>query len=348
MRMSLAKRDFGGASAFALFATEQIMKYLTFICTLTVLIATIAPAKIVFQSYRDGKSELYVMEDNGSNLQRLTHSQLGYSHPTWSPDGKQIVFNRDIGQNNVQQHEVFLINADGTAEHQLTHHSAPDTVATGAWSPDGHSIVFSSNRSGDREIYVMDIESGDIRQLTNDGGTGASWAPNGKYIAFERSAALFGRNIWVMSADGRNQKPLLPAPKHMVTRFAPRWAPDSTRILFTESAYDAAAEGFKILSTQVMIRHKNLDTQQRVKLPKAWRIHFTCWISNDEIVFSADETGIRTKKHGNYDIYRYHLRTQEITKLTNHPEVDYTPHWAPGPLSVSPVGKLGTQWGKVK
>ena len=43
------------------------MKYLTFICALTVLIATIAPAKIVFQSYRDGNSEIYVMEDNGSN-----------------------------------------------------------------------------------------------------------------------------------------------------------------------------------------------------------------------------------------------------------------------------------------
>ena len=346
MRMSLAARDFGGASAFALFATEHIMKYLTFICTLTVLMATIAPAKIVFQSYRDGKGELYVMEDNGSNLRRLTHSQLGYSRPTWSPDGKQIVFNRDIGQNNVQQYELFLINADGTAERQLTNHPGLDTSTT--WAPNGRHLAFTSSRTGRWQIHLMDMENGTIKQLTNDGGTGPAWSPDGKYIAFERSAALFGRNIWVMSADGRNQKPLLPTPKHMVTRFAPRWAPDSTRILFTESAYDAAAEGFKILSTQVMIRHRNLDTQQRVKLPKAWRIHFTCWISQDEIVFSADETGIRTKKHGNYDIYRYHLRTQEITKLTDHPEVDYTPHWAPGPLAVSPVGKLGTQWGKVK
>ena len=322
------------------------MKYLTFICALTVLMATIAPAKIVFQSYRDGKGELYVMEDNGSNLRRLTHSQLGYSRPTWSPDGKQIVFTRDIGQNNVQQHEVFLINADGTAERQLTNHPGLDTSTT--WAPNGRHLAFTSSRTGRWQIHLMDMENGTIKQLTNDGGTGPAWSPDGKYIAFERSAALFGRNIWVMSADGRNQKPLLPTPKHMVTRFAPRWAPDSTRILFTESAYDAAAEGFKILSTQVMIRHRNLDTQQRVKLPKAWRIHFTCWISQDEIVFSADETGIRTKKHGNYDIYRYHLRTQEITKLTDHPEVDYSPHWAPGPLSVSPAGKLGTQWGKVK
>ena len=324
------------------------MKYLTFICALTVLIATIAPAKIVFKSYRDGNGELYVMDDDGSNRRRLTHHPRSDGSPSWSPDGKQILFHRNISQTEVQQYEVFLMNAAGGNERQLTHHPALDTVATGAWSPDGHSIVFSSNRSGDREIYVMDIESGALRQLTNDGGTGASWSPDGKYIAFEKSSALFGRNIWVMSAEGRNQKPLLPAPKDMVTRFAPRWAPDSTRILFTESAYDAAAEGFKILSTQVMIRHRNLDTQQRVKLPKAWRIHFTCWISNDEIVFSADETGIRTKKHGNYDIYRYHLRTQQITKLTDHPEVDYTPHWAPGPLAVSPAGKLGTQWGKVK
>lgn len=324
------------------------MKYLTFICAITVLIATIAPAKIVFKSNRDGNGEIYVMEDNGSNIRRLTHHLRSDGGPSWSPDGRQILFHRNVSQTPGQQYEVFLMNADGSNERQLTHHPALDTVATGAWSPDGHRVVFSSNRSGSGEIHVMDIKSGAIRQLTNDGGTGASWSPDGKYIAFERPSASLGRNIWVMSATGKNQKPLLRAPKNNVTRFAPRWAPDSTRILFTESEYDAAAEGFKILSSQVVIRHRNLDTQQRVKLPKAWRIHFTCWISNDEIVFSADETGIRTKKHGNYDIYRYHLRTRERTNLTNHPEVDYSPHWVPGGLSVSPADKLGTQWGKVK
>ena len=322
------------------------MKYLRFICALTVLTATIAPAKIVFQSYRDGNSEIYVMEDNGSNLRRLTHSQLRYSRPTWSPDGRQIVFTRNIGQNNVQQHELFLINADGTSEHQLTNHPGLDTST--AWSPDGRHLAFTSSRTGRWQIHIMDMENGAVKQLTNDGGTGPSWSPDGNYIAFERSGEVLWKNIWTMSADGRNQKPLLPEREGNILRADPQWAPDSHRILYAEEEYEVEPDGFKIVSSILMIRHRNLDIQQRVKLPKAWRPQAACWISNDEIVFSADETGIRTKKHGNYDIYRYHLRTRERTNLTHHPAVDYSPHWAPGPLAVSPADKLGTQWGKVK
>ena len=322
------------------------MKYLTFICALTVLIATIAPAKIVFKSYRDGNGELYVMDDDGSNRRRLTHHPRSDGSPSWSPDGKQIVFTRDIGQNNVQQHELFLINADGTAERQLTNHPGLDTSTT--WSPNGRYLAFTSSRTDSWQIHLMDMENGPIKQLTNDGGTGPAWSPDGKYIAFERSGGSMWKNIWTMSADGRNQRPLLPERAGDILRTSPQWAPDSQRILYAEDEYEVEPDGFKIISSTLMIHHRNLDNQQRVKLPKAWRPEAACWISNDEIVFSADETGIRTKKHGNYDIYRYHLRTQQITKLTDHPEVDYTPHWAPGPLAVSPAGKLGTQWGKVK
>jgi TolB protein len=51
-----------------------------------------ASAKIVFESKRDGNYEIYVMDDDGSNIQRLTNNLLGDYSPRWSPDGKQIVF----------------------------------------------------------------------------------------------------------------------------------------------------------------------------------------------------------------------------------------------------------------
>ena len=67
-----------------------------------------------------------------------------------------------------------------------------------------------------------------------------------------------------------------------------------------------------------------------------------------EILFSADETGLITKAHGNYEIYRYHLSGGKITQLTNHPGKDYAPDWVPGALSVAPAGKLPILWGAIK
>lgn len=67
-----------------------------------------------------------------------------------------------------------------------------------------------------------------------------------------------------------------------------------------------------------------------------------------EILFSADETGLITNEHGNYDLYRYHLISGKITQLTNHPGEDYSPHWVSGALSVALAGKLATLWGAIK
>jgi TolB protein len=140
--------------------------------------------------------------------------------------------------------EIWLMRADGSNRSRLTP-PAPQRHAVGAmtpaWSPDGERLAYAySARGGQRpaDIYVVDVDGGDVHRLTNGEGVDAdpTWSPNGERIAFTRIADL-GREsahwgIVVMSADGGDEVEIV----HSVSGrfvFAPAWSPDGSTIAFT-------------------------------------------------------------------------------------------------------------------
>jgi len=122
---------------------------------------------IVFVSYRDGNSEIYVMDPNGANAVNLTNSPGIDAEPSYSPDGSRLIFrsNSPVGNN-----DIWVMNADGTNPTNLTNDPAEDLDP--AFSPDGSRVVFQSYRAGDLnwEIYVMNADGSNQTNLTNDPG----------------------------------------------------------------------------------------------------------------------------------------------------------------------------------
>ena len=102
------------------------------------------------------------MNTDGSGVRQLTHNDAQDWAPLWSPDGTRIAFDSDrYGSSDVNSAygpaDVVVMNADGSGVRRLTHHDAYDSG--GFWSPDGTLIAFSSDRDGDMEIFVIEVDS---------------------------------------------------------------------------------------------------------------------------------------------------------------------------------------------
>jgi TolB protein len=144
----------------------------------------------VFTSDRDGDNEIYRVRGDGRVVQ-LTHNDVNDSDAVWSPDGRALAFVSDRDGDL----EVFVMDADGSDVHQLTHNAA--TADDRAWdhSPDGRTIVFSSNRGGaDRDLYTMRADGGRVRELTGEVAVDEwfpTWTPDGRQVVY-----------WSLTLDG--------------------------------------------------------------------------------------------------------------------------------------------------
>ena len=157
-------------------------------------------SQIAFMSSQNGDPEIYVADANGAKLHRITFAAGVSTSPTWNPKtGKQMVFVSDRGGSPV----LYLSDSDGSNVQKL---DLPDMgyVIDPSWSPNGQLLAFSWRRpSGNYDIYVMDIISRQLIELTKDEARNErpSWAPDGRHLVFE-STRTGTRQIWSMLADG--------------------------------------------------------------------------------------------------------------------------------------------------
>ena len=174
---------------------------------------------IFFSSRDTGNFELYSIGVDGNNLQKLTKDIGALYAPELSPAGEWIIFtNHGNG--------LWLMKPDGSNPHPLTNKDDIDP----SWSPDGSMISFASSRAGARQLFVMNADGSDIRQVTNLNNMGGrnTWSPDGTRLAFYRGPQG-DRNIYVINIDGTGLVKLTDGGDNL----GPSWSPDGNWIVFT-------------------------------------------------------------------------------------------------------------------
>ena len=119
-------------------------------------------SQIVYASRQDGDFEIYLMNDDGSGLLKLTDNDADDLWPSWSPSGNWLVFQSDRDGN----FEIYKMKKDGTEQTRLT--NSPGLDANADWSPDSSEIAFVSARNGNFEIYIMNADGNNQTRLTSN------------------------------------------------------------------------------------------------------------------------------------------------------------------------------------
>lgn len=191
----------------------------------------VSPAgkQIAFYSKYDKRRtwSIHTADIGGNNMRRLTNvKNVWDSAPAWSTDGKTIIFAREYKDvSGDWQEEIWLMNADGTEQRQITalEGRAAELMHDGR-------ILYQSKASPS-QISIANIDGSNVIQLTNDESNNMSpkISPDGLQIAY-LSNRDGNQEVYVMNIDGSNQKRLT---RNRVEEWDPAWSIDGSKVFFS-------------------------------------------------------------------------------------------------------------------
>lgn len=308
-------------------------------------------AKIVFSSNRDdARYEIFTMDTDGGEPIQITNNRHDSYSPTWSPDGRQIAFNRDS--------HIYVIDAGGENLRQLTRHKNNEQDLHPDWSPDGKLIAFdrfagdAPNRHAN--IYTVDPFNKVVQKVTNFDFNAQSpkWSPDGQWILFQGNGDL--RAIRPNGSDKR----IVAQHRPGEPKWLGGWSPEGKRIVYLE--WGEGGRRDRILVATLDMDLLNVVKEEEVFIPPKVTINAVGFgrevpilpeMTINAVTFGADgqsilfvgDTGRRNSS------FRLRLNTNELIQLTGAPFYDYSlKEWAWG-LSVTPKQEMFPQtWGRIK
>ena len=293
-------------------------------------------AKIAFWADREGTRDIYLMNPDGSQQEKITHHRAQDFTPVWSPSGEQILFVSDRDGT----FDLHLIDPDGTNVQRVFEKEA--LRALPAWSPDGKQIAYSRIIRDEQIIHIATIGEENEERITAGGYV--SWSPDGRELAFISGWAEKKMKITLFNLQTRNQKILFPRkaiPSWMSD--GAKWSPTGEKLAFswlhrvpfkdfleTETIYTVNRDGTGV--TQIIA-----EAGPRAIVP--------VWSPRGDALLYERYVGRKS-----FHIFKVSLESGEIEQLThigwNHLGDWFDPAYA---LPVSPKPNLlTTTWGKMK
>jgi Tol biopolymer transport system component len=302
--------------------------------------APTTPERIAFASKRGDSFDIYVMNGDGTGVQRLTRTPADERPTGWSPDGTAIAFVRERKQSG--DGDLYVIGADGSGERRVT--DGRVLVSHAAWSPDGSRFAVTTCDQGACRIETIEADGGGRRRLTEGRlDVGASWSPDGAKLVFVHvEAQSHDRHLelYLINADGSGRRRL--TDNHFLDA-GPHWSPDGRTIAFasnrapsarclwhdcsgsTSELYTMDADG---ASVRRLTRHPADDVSP------GWSG------SGEKIVFAR----IRDSRD-DYEIYAMNANGGCETRLTDNAAWDTAPAFGgmdSGPLQCADIAVSGS------
>jgi Tol biopolymer transport system component len=235
---------------------------------------------------------------------------------------------RDSGNDMIT--EIYLMNPDGSHQQRITPYTnggLKDNDLDPVWSPGGSKIVFSSWMDGNINLYIVNSDGTDEKQLTSVGvdvwAAFPSWSPDGSRIAFA-SYRTGQAQIYIMNSDGSNQTRLTNAKEtydHQTLSFTySNWSPDGSKIL-SDNGWGYFGNGTEDHGGIYVF---SVDTGNNTQLTHNADDHNAVWSPDgSKIAFFRTDS---SDPNGGGNIYVMNSDGSGLTKLTGG---DNNPTWSP-------------------
>ena len=243
-------------------------------------------SQIAFLSNRDGQNDLYVVNSDGSGLQRLTNDATRKSVGTWSADGKTLMYS----SGTMDSAQIFAVETTEGGRRSLGSFAGYGP----SFSNSGRSMVYSLGRMPQSTAMISSIDGSNSRRWGADNSTkfNFAWSRDDKLLAYTMLAADSARtlSVWVANADGTNARQISQIAPAEGSPQWPAWSPDGKRLAIQVGKYsrDRAMNTAHIWVIDVA----NGKATKLAPHDRAYLDETPSWLPDGKhIAFQSDRTG---------------------------------------------------------